>query len=965
MANDTFWPSSPADALLPARKRVAWARAFILIALLLFIGRAFQWTVLQGKELEKRAESNMVVRRTLNGPRGAIYDAHGLALARNVPSFRLEMARYRNSPDEIRDTIHALESLLQRPLDQAAEKVIHAESRWTRVLLARNLSLQEITPILERRPTLAGLLVEEETHREYLLGRAGGPIVGYTGYLWPSELEDAKAQGLAANARVGRAGLEKHYELQLRGQQGGEAFERDARGRRRRTLREDPGLPGCDLYTSLDSDLQRRAYDLLQGYTGALLAMDPETGEILALAVRPSFDAQAPGRPAPEGETNSFLNRAVMQHYPPGSPFKLVVALAGLLNGHPLYERRVCHGSIELDSWPGRPFYCDNRAGHGALGMSAAIKYSCNVYFYELADDLGPGAILDAASLLQLDQRTGIDLPGEVSGSLASIRPDDVDDIQEILLGIGQGPLALTPVQVLQFMGAIASRGRLVTPHLGRVLIGPDGTQHAPERRKPRFLDVSPRLWEQLAESMHRVVNEEGGTAYRVGFPPSWNVCGKTGTAQHPPGDPDAWFTGFAPFENPEVAFVVLVEHGGHGGDVAAPIARDFLAAFFQEDLTSEDPELTNSEDAHNRPVRPALSVPPDPSSPRRVTNPRDLSDRSELPGPPNPFGPPGLNDLSGPSTLSGSSGLSGSPELSCFSPPSHLPPSTDSPHLSLHLVPGGGEEIQVGRDSLHSTTGSLTLMTTDSIRPANDFEWVRGGIIRGPRDQKQLALVFTGGDFGEGGHEILDTLRARNIKGAFFFTGDFIRKPEHLPIVKRILEEGHYLGPHSDKHLLYCPWEDRNRTLVTRKEFQEDLQKNIDDLCALGANRHDMQWWIPPYEWYNEDISEWSLNMGIRLFNFTPGTLSHADYTEADAKNYRSSDVIYDSILEYESTHEGGLNGFLLLSHVGASPKRTDKFFKRLPALLDELRSRGYAFVRLDQLLADAPLRPDSAKEE
>ena len=144
----------------------------------------------------------------------------------------------------------------------------------------------------------------------------------------------------------------------------------------------------------------------------------------------------------------------------------------------------------------------------------------------------------------------------------------------------------------------------------------------------------------------------------------------------------------------------------------------------------------------------------------------------------------------------------------------------------------------------------------------------------------------------------------------------------------------------------------------MTQEEFARDLRKNIDDLVALGVPRAEITWWIPPYEWYNEQIVEWSLAEGIRLFNFTPGTLSHTDYTESDAKNYRDSDTIYRSILEYEAEQENALDGFLLLSHVGAGKGRQDKFYKHLPALLDELRNRGYEFVRVDEMLAEAPVK-------
>jgi len=244
-------------------------------------------------------------------------------------------------------------------------------------------------------------------------------------------------------------------------------------------------------------------------------------------------------------------------------------------------------------------------------------------------------------------------------------------------------------------------------------------------------------------------------------------------------------------------------------------------------------------------------------------------------------------------------------------------------------------------------------------LRPASDYGWAYGAIIRGPRDEKRLALIFTGGDFGEGTGEVLDALKTHAGPGSFFFTGGYLRRESHRPYIRRMLDEGHYVGPHSDAHLLYCPWDDRERTLVTWEEFTRDLEANLDGLASLGVDREGIRWWIPPYEWYNRRIVDWSLGMGLRLFNFTPGTLSHADYTEDDAGNYRSSETIYRSIFDYEAKHPDGLSGFLLLTHVGASPRRSDKFYRRLGAMMGELADRGYAFVRVDALLRDAPLRP------
>ena len=227
----------------------------------------------------------------------------------------------------------------------------------------------------------------------------------------------------------------------------------------------------------------------------------------------------------------------------------------------------------------------------------------------------------------------------------------------------------------------------------------------------------------------------------------------------------------------------------------------------------------------------------------------------------------------------------------------------------------------------------------------------VEGGVVRGDTSRKQLALIFTGGDFGEGTGHILDVLAASKIKASFFFTGDYLRKPEHQEYLKRIVRERHYLGPHSDKHALYCPWEDRKKTLVSEEFFKTDLQKNIDDLRHYGALSQDrLVYFIPPYEWYNKDQSRWSREMGVLLFNFTPGSGSNRDWAPEDHKSFVPSREIVDDILAYEKKDEHGLNGFLLLLHVGS--QRKDKTFVLLDPLLRELIARGYRFVRVDELL-------------
>jgi peptidoglycan/xylan/chitin deacetylase (PgdA/CDA1 family) len=243
---------------------------------------------------------------------------------------------------------------------------------------------------------------------------------------------------------------------------------------------------------------------------------------------------------------------------------------------------------------------------------------------------------------------------------------------------------------------------------------------------------------------------------------------------------------------------------------------------------------------------------------------------------------------------------------------------------------------------------------TTQPVPELKDKPWtlVEGGVTRGDPSKKQIALIFTGGDYGEGAGQILDGLKERNIKGSFFVTGDFLRKPELQSQVKRAIAEGHYVGPHSDKHPLYVPWEDRKKTLVTENDFRKDLEKNISDLRDFGALQDKGPvYFIPPYEWYNQDQVNWSRPMGVLLFNFTPGSGSNRDWAPEGHKSFVTSQKIMDDILAYEQKDPHGLNGFLLLLHLGS--QRQDKPFALIGPMLDELQKRGYSFVRIDEMLA------------
>ncbi|MEO7263820.1 MAG: polysaccharide deacetylase family protein [Ferruginibacter sp.] len=231
-------------------------------------------------------------------------------------------------------------------------------------------------------------------------------------------------------------------------------------------------------------------------------------------------------------------------------------------------------------------------------------------------------------------------------------------------------------------------------------------------------------------------------------------------------------------------------------------------------------------------------------------------------------------------------------------------------------------------------------------------FHYQHGAITRGDTASKKMSIVFTGDEFADGGSTIIDALAKENIKASFFFTGRFYGNKKFENIIHKLKKNGHYLGAHSNEHLLYCDWEKRDSLLVSHEQFNLDLQKNYERMKSFGIAKRNARYFLPPYEWYNDSIALWTKQQNLQLINFSPGTNGAADYTWPELKNFRNSESIFESIETCEARSTAGLNGFILLLHIGTDPRRIDKFYYYLPQLLRWLKEKGYQPVKVDELL-------------
>ncbi|MFQ5355663.1 MAG: penicillin-binding protein 2 [Mariprofundaceae bacterium] len=550
--------------------------AVALLLLLMIRLLDLQWFQYEGLFLQ--AEQNRINILPVIPTRGKIVDRFGKGLAINNVSYQVTIIPER--VENMAQILSAVSGLLQwdeKHYERAARQLKKARADRP-VLIAERLSWEQVAPLSARLHRLHGVDVQAGTHRHYPYARLTSHLIGY---LSSANSQDVK-HGFLPIEKVGRSGAEKIFESQLHGSLGAQYEEVDAFGRRVGVLKKKPSAMGNKIRLSLDIELQEAAAKALGDRAGAVVVMDVHTGEILTLLSQPGVDSNRfilgldteQWQSWLKDERQPLLNRATQSSYPPASTFKVFISMAGLSQHLPLINQRVyCPGYLELGD---SKFRCWKKRGHGYMNMHDALVQSCDVYFYALGKQLGIKRMRSEAERWGFGAGTGIALQPESKG-LAPGSGRKWYLGETVIAAIGQGKVTATPLQMARFAAAIANGGQLLKPQL---LAG----QAAELMRQ---IELQPEHMKRVQQAMRDVVASRKGTAHASLFQLPWEVAGKTGTAQvvAMPQDLEkkrslknwhkdhAWFIGFAPYKTPRIAFAIFVEHGGHGGSAAGPVA--------------------------------------------------------------------------------------------------------------------------------------------------------------------------------------------------------------------------------------------------------------------------------------------------------------------------------------------------------------------------------------------------------
>ncbi len=587
--------------------------AFIAIILLTsgLIVRLIYLQIVGHEHYSSLAKDNSIKIVPLVPTRGMIYDRHGKVLAENTPSYSLELIPEQIS--DMDDTLSRLQKLLAIPDEKIElyQKLRKRQKRFVSTPLLLSMNDEELAKFAVVRPYFRGVDIHTRLVRHYPYSDLAAHVIGYVSRINEAELKELPLAEYRGSTHIGKLGIESSYENELHGKTGYAEIETNVQARLLNTLNEVNPDPGANLYLTLDIDLQKTAYDALGTFNGAVVAIDIKTGGVLVFVSRPGFDpnpfvvgiANDAYQALQASENQPLYNRALRGLYPPGSTVKPFIALAGLeYDAINPQSRLNCPGYYQL---PGVSHqYRDwKKGGHGSVDLSRAITESCDVYFYRLASMLGIDHMHSFLQKFGFGEKSGIDLIGEKAGLLPSREWKLAQKKQAwypgetLITGIGQGYHQVTPLQLARATATLANQGKVVTPFLVDKIVDAHGTRPGPEIHKD-VIPLKPENVNTVIDGMINVVHSAHGTAKGINTHIDYQIAGKTGTAQvlgikqnakYNENNIDfkfrdhALFISFAPADDPKIAVAVIVENGGHGGSVAAPIAGQVIKQYLQE----------------------------------------------------------------------------------------------------------------------------------------------------------------------------------------------------------------------------------------------------------------------------------------------------------------------------------------------------------------------------------------------
>ncbi len=565
------------------------------VFLLLLAVRLFLMQTMEHDKFYLMSEENRIRIVPEAAFRGIVYDRNGEVIVENKPSYTISAIP--NEIDDIESVSKRLAEVLPIPDTVLAQRIYNERFRRYRpIRIARSVSFETICKIEENASKYPGIIFQLEPARKYPSDGVVSHAVGYTREISEEQLEKMKAQGVNRGTEIGSEGIEKYWDQYLRGRDGISYFEITAEGKILGSLEEKediPADPGSDIILSLDNDLQHYAASLFEDtLAGACVALDPRNGEILTFVSVPTYDAniftgvlrKKDWDKLLADEHKPLLNRVIKGEYPPASTYKLIVGGAGLEEG--IIDRNTkfaaCRGGYRFGN---RVFHCWDRGGHGALGIVGSIIQSCDIYFYQMGQKLGYEKFAEYSHKCGFGSKTGIDIPGEMSGLMPTIEWYDKrygkgkwPKSLIINLSIGQGEILTTPLQLANFYAALGNGGKLYRPHFLKAVLTEKDTILTKSEIIGR-LPFSDSTMAILKEAAIGVLYDEHGTA-RGSRIEGIKFGGKTGTAQNPHGNEHALFCAFAPAEDPVIAVAVIAERAGHGSEVAAPIASKVIKRY-------------------------------------------------------------------------------------------------------------------------------------------------------------------------------------------------------------------------------------------------------------------------------------------------------------------------------------------------------------------------------------------------